>query len=248
MKNPVPFLLGQISFLFAVQCGAAHAVTILSHDSDGAVYRLTSNATGTFPTQDLIVGGTDNANYAGIAIFELPDLGVGGSISAATLTFTVTTGGTMPNANVDIYGLGYLSSTPSLQGVWQLASDTETRNGNTLGTNLGTDLPVKLVNNAVTAGTSMTVNSTTVVTGANLVDFLNDLYSTYGAEAGDYVVFRINPDADGITPAGANIRYGGSHQPDARRTRLDVTIVPEVSGVLLTAFGASGLLLRRRRN
>lgn len=153
----------------------------------------------------------------------------------------------MAVSNADIYGLGYVSSPPAMSSSWMLTSDTETRDGDTLGTNLGADLPVKLVDDAVTAGTTMTVGSTTVVTGSMLVDFLNDLYTEHGAVAGDYVVFRVNPDADEFTASGAsaNFRYAGSQRTD--RAQLSLTIVPEVSTALLSSFAACGLLLRRRR-
>ncbi|CAN0539321.1 unnamed protein product, partial [Laminaria digitata] len=161
----------------------------------------------------------------------------------ATLTFTVASAGKLLSGNADIYGLGYLSSTnPTLNSIWQLASDNETRSSSDLG--LGGISPVKLVDNAVTVNAQMSVDDETIVTGASLVGFLNSMY-TAGAVAGDYVIFRVNPDANEISSVQPNFRYGNSGT--SKVSTLDLTVVPEISSVLLSAFGAAGLLLRRRR-
>lgn len=247
MKNArasIAIALGLLSLATAAQGSLIYS--IYSDGSDGSVYQ-TNTGIGSFPTQDLIVGGASGANYAGVAIFQLPDLG-GGAVLSANLTFTVRSSGTMPSANADIYGLGYVSSPPSLDKNWVLIGDSETRDGNTLGTNLGADLPVKLLDNAVTAGTTMHSNETTVVSGSGLIDFVNSLYTVYGASAGDFAVFRVNPDADQFNTEGiaSNFRYGGSDR-GAQATLLTLTVgVPEPSSALLLAGLIAGCIFSRR--
>lgn len=218
----------------------ADVFSVYSDASDGAAY-----GSGAFSAQDLIVGGATGANYCGIAIFELPDLD-GVAIDSAVLTLTAVTTGTMPSANADVWGLGYLTGTPAMSASWLLISDTETRDGDTLGTNLGADLPAKIVDNLVPAGTTVSSGTQTEI---DVTAFVKSLYHTYGAEAGDYAVLRVNPDADQFNAegTGANFRYGGSHR-GTQASLLTITTVPEpgVVGLVLPCLVAI-LTMRRKK-
>lgn len=237
------------AMLSVMMIGGAQANVVFSefsHDADGAAY-----GTGTFPVNDLIVGAATGANYSGIAFFELPDRG-GVEIRDAVLKLTVVSAGTMPNANADLYVLGYMSDPPLMNKSWLLITDTETRDGDTLGTGLGTDLPLKLVDNLVTAGTAMAVNAVTQTNTAQSIalgQYLNQLYDVYGAVAGDYVVIRVNPDFNewqgDNANASKNFRYGGSHR-GAQASLLTITLVPEPASMSMLAVGALALLRRRR--
>ncbi len=235
---PVVMACGVLCLL--VGQARADVLEIYSDDSDGAVYG------GTFPSQDLIVGAATGGNYNGIAIFELPDL-QGQSLTSAALKLTVTQEGTLPGANIDIWGLGYLTGTPVIKGSWLLITDTETRDGNTLGTNIGTDLPTKIVDNFVTANTTVAVND---VAQTDVTSFVSSLYDTYGAQAGDYAVIRINADGNELTNnPGNNIRYGGSHRgTNAALLTVTTQPVPEPATWVLAALAmvAAVPVLRRR--
>lgn len=203
-----------------------------SDGADGTVFeRLGTNGTvGAFSTQDLIVGSAAGpANYGGIAFFPLPAR----SFSTASLALTVVVGGVLSNANVDVWGLGYVTGTPALNGNWFLNADTDTRTGAALGTGIGTNTPVKIADNIVTQGTGVSAGTrwqTDSLQGNRLKDFLNSLQAS-GAMPGDYAVIRVNPDADVAAAfdgtaghAFQSIRYGGSHRiaPD-QRAQLSLT-------------------------
>lgn len=188
-------------------------VEIASDDADGAIF-----PTGTFPVNDLIVGATGSplVQYNGVALFRLPT----NRIDAANLILTVAqNNGPLPNANIDVWGLGYVK-TPSISSTWMLLNDSDTR------ILINTNIPAtKIADNLVAAGQAATVGSIWQLNAAqktNLTAFLNTLYKK-GALAGDYAVIRINPDAT-MTNA-TNIRFGGSHRtsPD-QRAKLSVTL------------------------
>ena len=228
----------------------ALGTTIFSEDGDGASYRLFAGGNGAFPTQDLIVGKTDNASYNGIALFQLPDR-QGFALEAAALTLTVQTSGTVNYANLDIWALGYVQ-TPVMNSTWTSTVDTEIRTGATLATNLGAGTPTKIADNfiasGVASGASGTLYQTSAPQNTTLLNFLNSLYDTYGAVAGDYAVIRINPDAEITDGSFQNIRFGGSHRTSPeRRAMLEVTVVPEPTTAVMLGTVGMALLVRRNR-
>jgi len=181
-----------------------------SHASDGGVY---SNGVST--ATDLIsgTGGGPRQNWSGIAFFPLPEQ----PVTEANLSLTVATfSGIMPQANIDVWGLGY-QAVPTLSSAWLATNDFAT------GKLLNDRWPVKIADNIVTAGQSLATGAVWTPNAAerdNLKRFLNGLYNL-GARPGEYAVIRMNLDApqDQYT---CGVRWGGSHQinPD-RRARLE---------------------------
>ncbi len=199
---------------FGVSPPPSETVTIISHVADGAAY-----PTATFPDQTLICGVSGTTMFNGIAFFQLP----ANRIESADLTLTVEQNyGPITNANVDVWGLGYLSA-PAMSSAWMLTADTDTR------ALLNFNVPfTKIADNIVTSGQATAVGTVWQLNASqrtNLTAFLNSLYSK-GAVPGDYVAFRVNPDAP--FSAARNVRFGSSAQvsPD-RRPKLTVTLLDE---------------------
>jgi len=214
---------------FAAAQAAKHIATfiapdtfdIFSDDADGCVYK-TATGGGTFPAIDQICGDVNNNNYNGISIFQLPS----NLVETASLSLTVVTdAGAMTDANIDLWGLGYIS-TPAMNKDWVLLADTDTR------LLLNNTAPVKIGDNIVTNSQPMPVNTvwqTDATQQVALKAFINGLFDQ-GAVPGDYAVIRTNPDADPAAST-AGLRWGGSQQtsPD-RRAKLTVSLaeVPQV--------------------
>lgn len=198
---------------FGISPPPFETVSLVSHDADGAIY-----PTGTFPANDLICGftGSPLVAYNGIVFFSLPEK----RIENADLVFTVEQNyGPLPAANVDVWGLGYMQ-TPAMSKDWMLLADTDARSP--LNVNV---TATKIADNFVAAGQATPVGGVWQLgeaQRANLTAFLNGLYAK-GAQPGDYVVIRVNPDA--VLATTSNVRWGGSHRtsPD-RRTRLVLTL------------------------
>jgi len=235
-----------------------------SHSNDGAIYKKTNGATGRFTTTDLITGvGGDAAGgqqHNGILFFQLPDLSAVGkeNLQSAALELTVQIGGNFDVANIDVWGLGYLNTSgntlPTSDPAWILLADNEMRDGDTLGTNIGSERPTKIIDDLIAATTSANVGDVLVTNAAQgqvLLAHVLSLYEDHGAEAGDYAVFRINPDADVVATGGGTIRFGGSHRTDPdRRALLTLSTeaaVPEPSTFILFVLGLMGLVLRCHR-
>ena len=196
---------------FGISPPPEETVVIASHAADGCIY-----AGGAFDI-DQICGITASNAYNGIAFFQLPT----NRIDAANLSFTVVTDmGVLSNANIDVWGLGYMAA-PALSSSWMLLSDADTRSP------LNPNIPAtKIADNLVTAGQATPANSVWQLNAqqrTNLTAFLNMLYQK-GAVPGDYAVIRTNPDA-ALSGANAGVRWGGSGQtaPD-RRVKLTVTL------------------------
>lgn len=88
--------------------------------------------------------------YNGIAFFQLPT----NRIDSANLTLTVdTNSGPLTNANIDVWGLGYMA-VPYMSSAWTLAADTDAR------ALINANVPfAKLADNIVTAGQATAVGS-----------------------------------------------------------------------------------------
>lgn len=206
-----------MSAAYTAKFGAAlppdEAVNISSHDADGSIY----SPTGVFTAQDLINGiATGNVMYNGIAFFQLPN----SFVSDANLILTVSSGGTLTNANIDVWALGYMSS-PAMSASWLLQADTDSR------PLLNSVAPTKIadnlvpVNQAASAGNVFQLNA---AQRTNLTAYINALYAR-GAQAGDYVVIRTNPDAVLSTSDARNIRFAASSNGNTSyRPKLAVTL------------------------
>ena len=196
---------------FGISLPTVDPTIIGSHAADGADF-----LTGTFPDQTLICGVAGTVAYNGVAFFQLPT----NRIDSANLSFTVEqNNGPLTNANVDVWGLGYMT-TPAMSSSWTLMADTDPRSL------VNYNVPfTKIADNFVAVGQTTAAGSVwqlNAAQGTNLTAFLNSLYMK-GAMPGDYVVIRVNPDASFTAPL--NIRWGSSAQisPD-RRPKLSVTL------------------------
>ncbi len=198
---------------FGISLPPGEVIEIASHDADGAIY-----PTGIFNTLDLICGTAGNPNttpFNGIAFFQLP----ANRIETADLAFTVSASyGTWATigANLDVWCLGYMTA-PLMSKDWLLMDDADTR------LLLNNCAPVKIADNLLPAGQTPATGSVWQLNGAqrtNLVTYLNSLYAQ-GAQPGDYVVVRVNPDA-AIATGGVSVRFGGSGT--ASTTKLLITL------------------------
>jgi len=187
-------------------------IDLPSHSADGSIY----GSSGVFPTQDLINGVAGTTFYNGIAFFQLPNI----VISDANLVLTVSSAGTLTNANIDVWALGYLSA-PAMTASWLLQADTDSRNL------LNGFPPTKIADNLVPlnqAANNGNVFQLNEAQRTNLTAYIAGLYAR-GAQPGDYVVIRTNPDAVMATTDPRNIRFAASsHANAAYRPKLTVTL------------------------
>lgn len=194
-----------LGLLGGAMLSASAAIIPISVDAgDGVISRdpspvtLTSNATATSTRVGISGSSGDSSRTQNNAIyfFELPALGAGeivtsGNLSILYLDKLVSVGGL--NFNVDVWGLGYVS-TPTLDTDWLLFANTDGAAG------VGVPDRTKIEDNILTPAsddpdfTSVLVN-TDSFGDVNMASFVNSLYSN-GAEAGDYAVIRMNPDAN----------------------------------------------------
>ena len=100
-------------------------------------------------------GGLQNG-FAGIAYFKLPEVLTSAHLTEADLQFTLSNLGDNVLGNLDIYGLGYVQGTPStvVPSSWYFDQADDTRTGNDLGTNIGTNTVTKIADNALLGGTT----------------------------------------------------------------------------------------------
>jgi hypothetical protein len=199
-----------------------------SQANDGGVYGSGANS-----GWDLIsgTGGTPTFDVSGIAFFALPEQ----RLTAASLALVAETfSGALAGANLDVWGLGYMTS-PALSQDWLCVSNDEIR------TFLNGYSPVKLADNVVTAGQTVAVGSVLNSTEAQrlvIADYLNGLYDK-GANPGDFAVIRINMDA---SQAGLNagVRWGGSHRTDPDHRPLMVGVLQAATNYLSNSSFETG--------
>ena len=197
-------------------------VYISSHDADGSAY-----GAGVFPTQDLINGIAGVTFYNGIAFFQLPN----SLVSDANLILTVSSGGTLTNANIDVWALGYMS-TPAMSTAWVLQADTDSR------ILLNSLPPTKIADNLVPVNQAANPGNVFQLNGAqrtNLTAYINALYAR-GAQPGDYVVIRTNPDAVMSTTDPRNIRFAASSYTNNTAYRPQLAVTLTTNSVLASGF------------
>jgi hypothetical protein len=185
----------------------------------------------------------------GLLVFQLPDFGPTSNpfvsadfgLNLATLTGAV-------NYNVDLYGLGIQSSATITLNSGALSTPRfyEANAVDPNATLIQLDFTTPATN-------SLGFKNTDITGDLNLLNFLNAVYAD-GSGANQFVVFRINPDADMGSPT---LGYNYS-SADAGTTAnvagpgttfdpvINYTAVPEPAALSLCAFG-SLLMLRRRR-
>jgi hypothetical protein len=197
---------------------------LYSHTNDGCVYGgfPPDSYPGIFPTLDLICGTAGNPNtrpWNGVSFFPLPAT----RLAAADLIYKVvsaSSGWAATGAAIDVWGLGYISGTPTLNSSWLLMDDVDTR------TLLNGAAPTKIADDLLVAGVTPAAGSVWSLSGtqsANLVDFINGLFNK-GAQPGDYAVIRINPDT-AIPTGGVSIYFGSSGTTDpANRNAMTYTL------------------------
>ena len=195
---------------FGISLPPAETVDLLSHVADGCIFD-----TGMFVDNDLICGYTGGHPYNGIAFFQLPT----NRIDSASLSFTVwQNNGPLTNANIDVWGLGYMT-TPAMNNAWMLMADTDTRSL------INLNVPfTKIADNFITVGQTTPFGSVCQLNAShctNLTTFLNSLYAK-GALPGDYAVIRVNPDSS--FTAAQNVRWAGSTNDVVRRPKLVVKL------------------------
>ena len=188
-------------------------VYVSSHGADGSIW----GTTGVFPDSELITGvSSGNFMYNGIAFFQLPN----SLVSEANLLLTVSSGGTLTNANIDVWALGYMS-VPAMSASWLLQADTDSR------VLLNSLPPTKIADNLVPVNQATIPGNVFQLNAAqrtNLTAYINALYAR-GAQSGDYVVIRTNPDAVMNTSDLRSIRFGSStNATTAYRPKLAVTL------------------------
>lgn len=149
---------------------------------------------------------------ANVLVFRLPALQELERLRSARLEWTYKARNGQPNFSIDLYGLGYVSSTSSLGGCfWEGDRDTAPRSQ--YGMKGPRNERVSLV-----AKSAMTPNTSTgriIVEGPVLARFVQSLYDE-GAQEGDLAVFRLNADASTLDIA--------------RETGYEVVHPPEVLG------------------
>lgn len=152
--------------------------------SDGSVRFLTS--------ADLRVGWSrTDANGAAFYIFELPDIASPETLDSAEFSFQLTHQNGDPSFNADLYGISYRDvTTVSLDDYYHGVFGGDTNPEVTA-----------LQNDILTPASSSGEHQTDVTGSANLLNFVKAQY-TAGAQAGDYIVLRINADQSEIAPGG----------------------------------------------
>lgn len=170
----------------ATEVVTTNAITSATYEIDGHTGDAGLQNNGTLRgtgDSDIRVGGANGSyDQAFTMVFQLPTLGAGESLSSATLSFYGDAAGNQ-SANLDLYGIGYQSSST----VPSMPYYDSSYDGDSNATGIQDDI----MNPSSSTGT-ITTDSTG---DDNLVDFLNAQYAA-GAEGGDYVLFRLSSDAN----------------------------------------------------
>ena len=217
------------------------AAVILADPADA---EATRQGNGSFTVDRLTdgvlrIGSSGTATKAAVLPFELPTLAPGETITSANLLVNnLGASGTPSNAyNADLYGLGFRSSAAVL------ASDFYA--GPTPDPTDATLLQADFLTFGASGGSEDV--ETNAAADATLLDYLNAQYAN-GAEGGDFVFFRLNPDV-ATTPNNFE-RYQIAAEENNTFSPAELTIetvVPEPGTMALV--GVAGLLAlgRRRR-
>jgi hypothetical protein len=152
-----------------------------------------------------------------LLVFRLPRLEEFERVGVARLEWTYKHRAGKPNFSVDLYGLGYVSSTSSLSGCfWEGTQDLSRRRD--YGMSGRASRRVSPIARGVM--NPRTERGRIKVEGPELAAFLQSLYDD-GARGGEYVVFRLNADKPTATLA--------------RPTGYEIVHPPEIPGKTLPA-------------
>ncbi len=232
MLRSVPF------FIVVLACTlTANADFIISATNDTGYVR----AAGAVENTTMIIGkSTGDVNYAGVAVFQLPTLAAGESVTGASLRFVTSNGGTITGANVDIWSLGIFSSV-TLSTSMFIQSDSD-----------GTAGRVKLANNFIPSGMLVSggsVHETTPLQNSALATHIDALYDTDPTAGGKYLAIRLNPDASAAGISGS-FRFHGGNATAANLPKLTLTTeviaIPTPASFALLAPAALAWTRRRR--
>jgi hypothetical protein len=159
-------------------------------------------------------GNTNNMDeMIQMLLFRLPRRPVGGFLETETSFRLITTtngnDAATSEPGVDLWGIGYIpasalssvgskTNNPSVIDIDDFffnEAETETK----VGWNIGTNTTVKIMDDVATENSdcdNATPLSSTPAVNTTLTSFINDLFTKYGAQEGDYVVLRANYDID----------------------------------------------------
>jgi hypothetical protein len=147
-----------------------------------------------------------------LLVFRLPRLEEFERVGLAKLEWSYRHRAGKPNFSVDLYGLGYVSSTSSLSGCfWEGSQDTTRR----IDYGMSGKATRRVSQIARGVMNPQTARGRVPVEGPELAAFLQSLYDD-GARGGDFVVFRLNADK--------------STTKVSRRTGYEIVHPPEIPG------------------
>jgi hypothetical protein len=252
-------LIGQPAYAAPITIAANAGDAQIEETPDSASpYTVNSYVTKRSTDTTLYAGTlakTDSGNRAragvnAIFIFQLPDNP--GAVSSANLAFTIhgqTSGSNYVSFSKDLYGFGY-RSTPTIDATGTTQDSVDYFEG-AFGTDpSATAIQESILTSAASQSSAPSMpNGTRVETDAtgdsNLVTFLNTVYAN-GAQAGDYVFFRLNDQKDINTNVGRYYTLA-SAEDTANAPELSITFVPEPTSLGLLGIGGLMLLSRRRK-
>lgn len=231
--NTIPSRISAAVVFFTLYC-TAYSATFVQADlsADYAITEspLAADQSGATPTSTFLAGAFGSNGQNGVYVFPLPVIGTGFTVSTADLQFTYVGAGTNDtgNARVDLWGIGFQSTTAPI--VEYLEADTDTAIGNT-----------KIQNDIVTPGTQPGEINTNATGDGLLGSYLQTFYNANpNYSGGSFVFLRLNPDGR-VTTTGTSQGYRFEVAENASSDpALTITTVPEPSTSLL---GILGLIL-----
>jgi|GEM_PF-2468716 len=151
-------------------------------------------------------GNTNGQNST--LMFELPVLREGKTVSAATLTFYVSSVTGAPSFNADLYGIAFDKKVPAKYYEGPFAADQ--------------DGSVGLQDDIMTPSAVVGPCSASSEGNKNITEWIRGFYTANpDYKGGTFAIFRMSPDADSGANAGYGIAQGGTA---GKEMRLSLTI------------------------
>jgi len=237
-KSSALALCAALAWTWQPSAAVSAPIVETNHPNGGLIRADTSVSTGGNASGVRRVGvstGGDGLNS--IYFFQLPDPA---EAASADLALEYASQDGSPTFAVDLYGLGFVSGPPTMNGAWFFEGGLDTTSRAAIGT--GTSGAVsKLVDDLITTGSS---TGTVTASGAAMNAFIGSLYSD-GATMGDFAVFRFNSNIDLTGQSGA-IGFNIGHEAPAALATLTFSPIPEPGTGSLALLGL-GLALRYHR-